>query len=363
MKKLLVAVITLTLSSFLISAVCSEYEIADRSITPRGVSAFRNFSSADVGDPAPNFTLVNAINGDTISLIDYRGKAVLLDFFATWCGPCRRAIDEDLVPLYGKYADNPKVAFLSIDIAESQMTAGGLQAFASEHLMKWPILMGSTSSVAQDYIITGVPTIFVVDSAGVIGQRHLGSPGAATLSNEIDSLVASMYAVNIHLFGSATEGWGLTASDTTSPGPMIVIRKGDVVNLTLTSKDGLPHKFFVDYSGDGSPSPGEPTSPEFQNTISHQFNATKVGNFTYYCQFHPNIMHGTFVVQRSEPLPADLNGDGVVNILDISIVARAFNSKPGDSNWNPTADLDKNGVVNILDISKVAKDFGETADP
>jgi hypothetical protein len=57
----------------------------------------------------------------------------------------------------------------------------------------------------------------------------------------------------------------------------------------------------------------------------------------------------------------DLNKDGTVNIVDISIVAKAFNSKPGDPNWNVIADLDKNAMVNIIDMSMVAKDYGKTA--
>jgi hypothetical protein len=56
----------------------------------------------------------------------------------------------------------------------------------------------------------------------------------------------------------------------------------------------------------------------------------------------------------------DLNKDCTVNILDVSTVAKAYGSKPGDPNWNETADLNKNNVVNILDISTIAKDYGKT---
>jgi uncharacterized protein (DUF362 family) len=55
---------------------------------------------------------------------------------------------------------------------------------------------------------------------------------------------------------------------------------------------------------------------------------------------------------------ADLNGDGVINIADMSIVATAFRSSRGDANWNDEADLDQNGVINIVDIAMVAKEFG-----
>jgi exo-1,4-beta-D-glucosaminidase len=60
-------------------------------------------------------------------------------------------------------------------------------------------------------------------------------------------------------------------------------------------------------------------------------------------------------------LKGDLNGDGIVNIIDISIVAKAFESRPGDLAWKEIADIDKNGVIGILDITTVAKEFGKRA--
>jgi hypothetical protein len=57
---------------------------------------------------------------------------------------------------------------------------------------------------------------------------------------------------------------------------------------------------------------------------------------------------------------ADLNDDGVINIIDIAIVARAFGSKPEDANWNPEADLNGDGVVNIVDVAMVAREFRKT---
>jgi hypothetical protein len=56
----------------------------------------------------------------------------------------------------------------------------------------------------------------------------------------------------------------------------------------------------------------------------------------------------------------DLDGNGKVNIIDITIVAKAFGSKSGDSNWDASADLDKNGTINIVDVTIVAKDYGKT---
>jgi uncharacterized protein YfaS (alpha-2-macroglobulin family) len=58
-------------------------------------------------------------------------------------------------------------------------------------------------------------------------------------------------------------------------------------------------------------------------------------------------------------LSTDINGDGIVNILDLALVAKAWNTRPGDPKWNPRCDLDGNGLINILDIVPVARDFGK----
>jgi len=65
------------------------------------------------------------------------------------------------------------------------------------------------------------------------------------------------------------------------------------------------------------------------------------------------------LIHRATTKQTDLNGDGVVNIVDITIAARAFGTKAGDPNWNSTADLDQNGIINIIDIAFVAKDYGK----
>jgi hypothetical protein len=71
-------------------------------------------------------------------------------------------------------------------------------------------------------------------------------------------------------------------------------------------------------------------------------------------------LNGTIYRLMAGGLPSDLDGNGKVNIVDITIVAKAFGSKPGDPNWNPIADLDRNGRIDILDIAAVAKDYGKT---
>jgi FtsP/CotA-like multicopper oxidase with cupredoxin domain len=110
---------------------------------------------------------------------------------------------------------------------------------------------------------------------------------------------------NFTLYGNYRDGWGFTASNITSPGPMIRVEQGDTVNLTLINEDGIAtHRFFVSYTNSSSPSSGDPESSDFSGTTTYQFVATStVGTYTYYCAHHPNPMHGIFQVVPTGTIP------------------------------------------------------------
>jgi len=105
------------------------------------------------------------------------------------------------------------------------------------------------------------------------------------------------------LYGSTGSGWGLTSSNITSPGPTITVNLNDLANLTLTSADGLPHRFFVDYDGNGTLDPGEPASPVFNSTIDYHFFANVPGTFRYRCYYDPSAMYGIFIVVPPDTVP------------------------------------------------------------
>jgi cytochrome c biogenesis protein CcmG/thiol:disulfide interchange protein DsbE len=140
-----------------------------------------------VGGIAPDFTLKD-LKGRDVSLSDYRGHIVILDFWASWCPPCNETIPE-LVALQNKYGQKG-VVVLGIAIDDGSSDASALFAFSKEHGINYPILVGS-DIVEGIYEIRGIPTLFLVDRKGKIQDLHMGyrENFRDIISAEIDKLI------------------------------------------------------------------------------------------------------------------------------------------------------------------------------
>lgn len=123
-----------------------------------------------VGKPAPTFELpVLGSESRHITLESLRGKVVLLDFWASWCGPCRQSF-----PLYEKlHGELPALDFTLLAINLDEM-ADGPAAFLSEHPVSYTSLADPAGDVAKKFGLIGMPTSFVIDRDGVVHSRHTG---------------------------------------------------------------------------------------------------------------------------------------------------------------------------------------------
>jgi thiol-disulfide isomerase/thioredoxin len=123
---------------------------------------------------APDFTL-RELNGDSVTLEEYRGNIVLVDFWATWCAPCRLSIPE-LVEIQKKYGDQG-VVVLGISMDDPQMFSDTyILAFKETFKMNYPILRAD-QKVAMDYFGTenmAIPTLFVVNREGKLTDKIVG---------------------------------------------------------------------------------------------------------------------------------------------------------------------------------------------
>jgi peroxiredoxin len=145
-------------------AACSEKKDAS-SPSPAPPTA-----GAVKGQPAPDFTLVD-MEGKSHRLSDYRGKVVLLNFWATWCPPCREEIPS-MVALNRQMAGRP-FAMLCASIDEGGKPA--VQEYYAKSGNSLPTLLDTESSVATLYGTTGVPETYVIDKNGIIQEKAVGA--------------------------------------------------------------------------------------------------------------------------------------------------------------------------------------------
>lgn len=121
-----------------------------------------------VGAPAPDFSLETP-DGETYRLSDFRGQVVLLNFWATWCAPCR--IEMPAIQARYEGLRDQGFAVLAVDFDEP---ADLVRAFGEELGLTFPLLLDPGARIQQTYRIRGYPTTFFVDREGVIQIQHIG---------------------------------------------------------------------------------------------------------------------------------------------------------------------------------------------
>jgi cytochrome c biogenesis protein CcmG/thiol:disulfide interchange protein DsbE len=132
-------------------------------------------ASALVNKKAGEFSL-QALDGQTVSLADYRGKKkVVLNFWASWCGPCRLELPE-LAAFYKKHhKEDSNFEILAISIDDDRADA---EAYASRAKLPFPVLWDPASKAADAFSVEAIPTMFVIDQDGKIVYGNTGMDAA-----------------------------------------------------------------------------------------------------------------------------------------------------------------------------------------
>ena len=132
--------------------------------------------------PAPSFTLKD-FDGNNVSLKDLKGKVVIVDFWATWCGPCKASFP-GMQLVVNKYKDDPNVKFLFVDCWETADNyLDGVKKFIADNKYTFHVLMdekgedGRQSKVVSSFGVDGIPTKFIIDKDGIIRFKYVGYSG------------------------------------------------------------------------------------------------------------------------------------------------------------------------------------------
>ncbi|MFE4709826.1 MULTISPECIES: peroxiredoxin family protein [unclassified Paenibacillus] len=171
MKKNVIAII------FIIGLVLyGGYEYFNKSEQQPLQSASSEAESHDVGiekgQVAPDFTLQD-LSGNPVRLSDFRGKRVMLNFWATWCPPCRVEMPH-MQSIYENY-ESEDVVILGVNMTLTEKALGDVQPFVQEQKLTFPIVLDEDGELMQTYQIVAYPTTYVLDADGVVREKVRGA--------------------------------------------------------------------------------------------------------------------------------------------------------------------------------------------
>lgn len=145
---------------------------------------YQQFSKKEIGieegQQAPDFTL-KTLSGESSSLSDVRGKKVLLNFWATWCKPCRQEMPA-MEELQKEHSD---LAVIAVNFTSAEKSEKQVQAFAGTYHLTFPIFIDK-KGINADYNVFSYPTTYILDEKGVIQDIHIGTMTKKEMKEKLD---------------------------------------------------------------------------------------------------------------------------------------------------------------------------------
>ncbi len=180
-----IVAVAVTLAGFLIAGIIFSGNESDgySEVQPVAETASVSSTASSSAIRAPDFTLTG-MYGKKVSLSDYEGSVVIINFWTTWCGPCRYEIP-DLMELREKYDGDLVVLGISLDYDPSAV----VPRFAERLGINYPILYGD-DEIARTYGgVSGIPTTFIIDRDMNLYRRYIGYRPQSVFINDIEDLI------------------------------------------------------------------------------------------------------------------------------------------------------------------------------
>jgi len=184
-------------------------------------------------DPAPDLKLTT-LDGKPLTIAALQGKVIFLNFWATWCGPCRAEIP-DLIALQDRYKGRLQIIGLNVDDEEAD-----IRQYVEETGVNYPVAMTSNDVRIQFGGIPALPTSFVLDTEGRVVQKHVGLWNPAVYETEVRALLGMPIMAKVETFEDKGEVF-LSHADRATELPGV-----DLSKLTPEQKKIILHRFNAD---------------------------------------------------------------------------------------------------------------------
>jgi thiol-disulfide isomerase/thioredoxin len=147
-----------------------------------------------VGEDAPSFT-VPTMGGEPFVLADHRGKVIVLDFWASWCPPCKASLPA-LQKVYEAHKDDEGVLVVSVNTDQAAVQDGRLAQFVKQRRFTFPVLFDRGMRISKTYAVQSIPTMVVVAADGRVHHVQVGLPSnsVAGIAAHLEAQIASAQA-------------------------------------------------------------------------------------------------------------------------------------------------------------------------
>ncbi|TAA73200.1 peroxiredoxin family protein [Planococcus salinarum] len=169
---LLVGVLIILLAVGIVQRNVEEKQSTDRLNEGSDVEFLPTDEGLAKGEKAPDFDLTT-LDGEAVKLSDYKGKKVILNFWATWCPPCRAEMP-DMQKYYEEQAAGSNVEILAVNLTTADKGMDEINAFVDEFSLTFPIPMDTEGKVGELYQAASIPTSYMIDTEGRVQNKIVG---------------------------------------------------------------------------------------------------------------------------------------------------------------------------------------------